>query len=408
MNKKVNTICYMLMLFLGIYLAMYQNSINYITEGVLNKSTIMGVLVALHFIGIIIAPVTFGEAGDRIGKKKVLTIAFATILFGISIVFVSKSIILVAVGILFIGCGFGAIESLGSSILADENPYDTNRVINISQVFFSAGAVMGPLISLKIVEISGSWKISYLIAFIFFASMLVATSKTDFGGVTGTGTDSITSTGAVSSAGIGTDAAACKDTGSVAVTTKKTGLYSSRLLKDRYFQILCLSIFLYVGIEGASSFWITTYFRDVLGAEKLGSYALSGFWGSMIVGRYIGSKLESKSRIVMNISLVISIVSITSGLLIKSTISGLVSFTLLGFGFAVIWPVLMTMAAKRYPEKTGTAMGIMMTISAVGGMIIPFIMGILGDALSISAGLSVVPASALLIILLQFKAVTVE
>ncbi len=247
-------------------------------------------------------------------------------------------------------------------------------------------------------EVSGNWKFSYLIAFLFFAMMLAVTVKTDFGGIIADSTDNFEAR---------RNKVAKKEnvlTENESVSKwKKTGLYSAKLIKDRYFQLLCLSIFLYVGIEGASSFWITTYFRDILSSEKLGSYALSGFWGSMIVGRYIGSKLENKSRLSFNISLIISIVSITVGLLIKTPVSGLISFTLLGFGFAIIWPVLMTMAAKRYPQNTGTAMGIMMTTSAVGGIVIPFIMGILGDALSITAGLAVVPISAFLIIFLQMR-----
>lgn len=394
MRKKINIICYMLMAFLGIYLAIYQNSMNYITEGIANKSLVMGVLVALHFIGIMVGPITSGEIGDRIGKKKVLVVAFVVILIGISIVFLVGTITVIAIGIFLIGCGFGAIESLGSSILADSNPTDTNKAINISQIFFSVGAVLGPLVSLKIIEITENWKMSYLVAFLFFSIMLVIVSKTDFESLMKFKSTASQSKGEL------TGKLTCKSKGE----PKEKGLYSAKLIKDKYFQLLCISIFLYVGIEGASSFWITTYFRDVLSVERLGSYVLSSFWGSMILGRYIGSKLGNKTRIGFNISLIISITSITIGLLIKTPISGIISFTLLGFGFSIIWPVLMSMAADRYPENTGTAMGMMMTCSAVGGIAIPFIMGVLGDTFSITAGLAVVPLSALLILVLQMKA----
>ena len=38
-----------LMLFLGIHLAIYQNSINYMTEGIANKSMVMGMLVVAFY-----------------------------------------------------------------------------------------------------------------------------------------------------------------------------------------------------------------------------------------------------------------------------------------------------------------------------------------------------------------------
>lgn len=395
MNKKINIICYTSMLFLGIYLAIYQNSINYITEGILNKSTVMGILVALHFIGIMVSPITSGEIGDRVGKKKVFIAAFVVILSGISIVFLFKSVFLIALGIFLIGCGSGSIESLGSSILADVNPTDTNRVINISQVFYSAGAVLGPLISLKIVEVSGNWKLSYLLAFFVFAVMLVITATANFSSfsIAGRKIAEVTASGA--------NLEETRLKSEPAKETQDKGLYAARLAKDKYLRFLCLSIFLYVGIESASSFWITSYFSDVLNVEKFGSYALSGFWGGMIIGRYIGSRLEEKSRQIFNAGLILSILSIVICLIIRTPISGLINFTLLGFGFAVIWPVLMTSAAKRYPQNTGTAMGMMMTTSAIGGMVIPFLMGILGDAFSITAGLTVVPISALMILIIH-------
>lgn len=411
------------MLFLGIHLAIYQNSINYMTEGIANKSMVMGMLVALRFIGIMIAPVMSGEIGDRIGKKKVLITALVIITVGISMIILSNSIFLIALGIFLTGCGSGSIESLGSSILADTNPLNTNRVINISQVFFSAGAVLGPLISLKIIDISGKWKLSYFPAFFIFAVMLAVTyrmrfvnisSVTDISGVTNLSSeanifDEANISGEVdvfddiAGAQTGYKQVSSGETGNgktVTETEKGKGLFTARLVKDAYLRQLCLSIFLYVGIESGSAFWITSYFSDAIKAGKLGSYALSGFWGGMIIGRYICSKLENKRKTVFNASLIISILSIITCLAIRTPVSGMINFTFLGFGFAAIWPALMTSAAERYPQNTGTAIGMMMTASAVGGMVIPFIMGILGGTFNITAALTVIPVAALLIFII--------
>ena len=74
---------------------------------------------------------------------------------------------------------------------------------------------------------------------------------------------------------------------------EKSGPISLLLLKQKTFFLLCLSIFVYVGLEEASAFWVNKYVRDVLNTEKLGAYGLSGYWGIMAVGRY-RSKFEEK------------------------------------------------------------------------------------------------------------------
>ncbi|HHV96073.1 MAG TPA: MFS transporter [Clostridiaceae bacterium] len=394
MNKKINVLCYSLMLFLGIHLAIYQNSMNYITEGIKNKNMVMGLLVALRFIGIMIAPIMSGEIGDRIGKKKVLLVSLVIITLGISMIILSRSIFLIALGIFLTGCGSGSIESLGSSILADTNPLETNKVINISQVFFSVGAVLGPLLSLKIIDLLGNWKLSYFPAFLAFAVMIAVTYAIRF--VNANVVDK-----EVAGAKIDPNNDSSRETSKQEeeeVSNQDKGLFAARLFKDGYLRLLCLSIFLYVGIESGSAFWITTYFSDVLKAGKLGSYALSGFWGGMIIGRYICSKLESKKNMAFNASLVISALSIIICLSLRTPISGVINFTVLGFGFAAIWPALMASAAERHPQNTGTAIGMMMTASAIGGVIIPFIMGVLGNTFSVIGALTVVPITSLLIL----------
>lgn len=370
-SGRLNRLCYSLMLFLGIYLAIYQSSMTYITEGMTGKGKATGILVALHFMGIMAGPVTLGEIGDKTGKKKVLITAFILILAGMGMVVVSSSVIISGLGLFLIGCGSGSIESLGSSILADANPGNTNKVLNLSQVFFSLGAVLGPFVTLYIMNLAGQWRYSYAAAFVMFFVMLVLTLKTTF-------------------------VQKKKD-----INVPAGKLFSIKALKDGYFRVLCISIFLYVGIEGAAAFWITSYFSDVLSAADMGTYALSGFWGLMIIGRILGSKIKSNTGKVMNISILFSVGAVLLGVLVKTPITGILGFSLLGFGFAVIWPVLITFASKRFPDNTGSAVGIMMMFSAAGGMIIPVLIGIAADHAGISTGLMIIPVVLIAMFVLQ-------
>ena len=75
------------MLFLGIHLAIYQNSINYMTEGIANKSMVMGMLVLCVYY-IMIAPVMSGEIGDKLARRKYYN-SIGDITVGISMIILS-------------------------------------------------------------------------------------------------------------------------------------------------------------------------------------------------------------------------------------------------------------------------------------------------------------------------------
>lgn len=372
MPGRINRLCYSLMFFIGIYLAIYQSSMTYITEGMANRGMATGILVGLHFLGIMAGPVTLGEIGDRVGKKQVLIAAFVLVLAGMGTVALSRSIPIIGLGIFLIGSGAGSIESLGSSILADENRRDTNRVLNMSQVFFSVGTVLGPFITLYIMEITKKWQYSYGVSFLLFFILLVMTLKTPFKG---------------------------KD---IKKKDKRGKPFWITALKDGYFRILCLLIFFYVGIEGSAAFWIITYFKDVLHDPSMGTYALSGFWVLMIIGRMLGSGIKKNMDKVVGLSLVFSMGAMFLSLLGATVPSALLGFSLLGLGYAVIWPALVAFASERFPENTGLTVGILMMFSAAGGIVIPFIIGAAADYGGIPRGLMLIPAILLIMLGLLF------
>ncbi|HHY22921.1 MAG TPA: MFS transporter [Clostridiaceae bacterium] len=123
----------------------------------------------------------------------------------------------------------------------------------------------------------------------------------------------------------------------------------------------------------------------------------------MAVGRYIGSKFEEKSNMFVKAGLWISLISLTLGLIIRNPVVNLVCFTLLGFGFSVVWPVIVSITAKKYPQYTGTSMGIIMTSGAIGGIIVPFLTGVAAELAGIAAALMIIPVLTLIILFIVGK-----
>lgn len=134
MKTKINAICYISMGLLGIYISVYQSIISIISKNYSINNTVAGVIISLHFIGSLIAPIIFGEISDRIGKKSVVIISFNVLIAGLLMVYLFNNLALIATGIFIIGCGFAVIEGTLSGVLSDVNLDETNKVINISQI----------------------------------------------------------------------------------------------------------------------------------------------------------------------------------------------------------------------------------------------------------------------------------
>lgn len=360
LRRRINAACYASMALLGIYLTVYQSVISEISNEHSIGPTAMGVIIALHFMGSITAPVIFGEISDRVGKKPVVMISFVIIIAGLLSVYIFDGLLLIAAGIFLIGCGFAVIEGSLSGVLSDVNSGEVGKVINISQMFFSIGAVAGPLMALFLGRMTGSWKSVFLVIIILFCLIAAFISRLDFG----------------------------RKEGPVSGTT---GLISAALLKQNIFILLCLSMFLYVGIEEGIAFWLKSYFQKVFNSSYLGAFTLSGYWASMIIGRFLASRFHKKYALFLKAGLLLALVANIIALLFKNSFVNTVCFILVGLGFSAVWPIITSITAESFPEYTGTAMGFMMTSGAAGGAVVPFLMGAAVDEMSLSAAFWILP-----------------
>ena len=371
-KTKINTACYISMGLLGVYISVYQSIISTITKNYSISNTVAGIIISLHFIGSFVAPIIFGEIGDRIGKKSIIIISLNLLIIGLLMVYLFDNILLLAIGIFIIGCGFAVNEGILSGLLSDVNIGKTNKVINISQMFLSIGAVTGPLITLLLIKLTGSWKFVFPLMIVLFGVILLYFTRLRFDGIRKTVQDH-----------------------------KNTGLISIKLFKEKIFIYLCISIFIYVGIEEGIAFWLVTYFDNSFNAIQLGTYALSAYWASMIVGRYLASRFNNKQRFLLNGGLISSLVFICIALLWQNGIVSLICFAGVGLGFSAVWPIIISITAENYPKYTGTAMGIMMTAGAGGGIAVPFLIGTLTNFGKIYIVFWVVPILIVFILVTQ-------
>ncbi|MGE5582272.1 MAG: MFS transporter [Bacillota bacterium] len=365
MRIRLNNVAYISLGLLGIYISLFQSIISAVSQHFLLTSAVTGFIISLHFIGSLIAPLILGEVSDRAGKKMVVIISFCAFVFGLSLMCFFNNLSLFAVGVLVNGGAFAVGEGVLLGVLADNNLEQTNRVINLSQIFFGVGALIGPVYMLGIIGLTRNWKANFLFLDILFGVILLFIFKLHFRN----------------------DKVPKEESAS-----KNEGLISLKLLREKTFIFLSVALFIYVGIEDGVGFWLKTYLEKLFNPEQLGAYVLSGFWGGIILGRYISSRFEKNYRLFLIMGLTFALlISLCIGLTAQSISATSLLFIFLGLGFSVIAPMIMLISTKCHPEYTGTVFGVLMAFAAAGGMVFPFLIGVAAEYIGIQKVFFLIP-----------------
>jgi fucose permease len=75
----------------------------------------------------------------------------------------------------------------------------------------------------------------------------------------------------------------------------------------------------------------------------------------------------------------------------RSLVPAAVGVFLLGVGFAATFPVVLGLVGDRYAHLSGTAFSIVIAIALTGGMLIPYLTGVIGNTHGLRVSFIVVP-----------------
>jgi FHS family L-fucose permease-like MFS transporter len=156
--------------------------------------------------------------------------------------------------------------------------------------------------------------------------------------------------------------------------------------KYRHLLLGAIGIFVYVGAEVSIGSFLVNYFSqpnigDV--SEKIAASFVSFYWGSAMVGRFIGSALLQKLRsgTVLGAAAVASLTLVTTSVLSTGHFA-MWSIILVGLFNSVMFPNIFTLGIAGLGPLTGKASGILV-MSIVGGAILPVLMGALADRIGV-------------------------
>lgn len=161
------------------------------------------------------------------------------------------------------------------------------------------------------------------------------------------------------------------------------------LLKNKWTILYFLGIFCYVGTEQGIGSWISQFLLEYhnVDAQTIGADTVSYFWAMLTIGCLLGLLLlkimDSRKLLILAtaITIVTVIVAITGSLNVA-----LIAFPLIGFFISVMWSIIFSLALNSVTSHHGSLSGILCT-GIAGGAIVPFIVGWLGELISLRAAL---------------------
>ena len=179
------------------------------------------------------------------------------------------------------------------------------------------------------------------------------------------------------------------------------------LLTNRSFLIITFIMFMYVGFENTVNGWFVTYLKDTgVMTSALATAMVSVTWIMMMAGRMGTAQFlqhVNKLRIIL-VSALIDFVAIVLLVNTHTATMAAIIIAVLGLGMSAIYP---TTVAAAGPIIEGSTMGLSLLtgISAIGGILVPQIIGILADAVGIAGAMVTVVLTVGIMLALSILAV---
>jgi MFS transporter, FHS family, glucose/mannose:H+ symporter len=330
-----------------------------------------GSLFLLMTFGILTGTLVFGPMVDRYGFKGMLLFGIVLIAIGLEGIAFAPSMGALRIAIAIIGFGGGIINGGTNALVADISTEGKHASLNLLGVFFGIGAVGVPF---ALAMTSGQFSSASLIAgvgalvaipFLYIAITPFPAPKHDQG-------FPITAAGA--------------------------------LLREPLLLLMGVMLFLESGMEIAVGGWTSTFVNEELavGPQKA-LIILSLYWLGMMMGRMtLGTVLRNVRPVrLMFGCIAIGFTGTVLLLFTHNVAAAVLGVFMLGVGFAAAFPTVLGFVGERYAALSGTAFSLVIAIALLGGMFLPWLMGVVADRYGMRGSFVIVPvALAILAILL--------
>lgn len=363
-NKKLVFIaaCFGLLIF-GIVMAVLGAVLPSIIEKFDLDKIHAGSLFLLMTFGMLVGSMVFGPIVDRYGFKGLLIICAGIIAIGIQGIAFAPSMFLLRISILFIGLAGGAINGGTNALVSDISDERRGAGLAYLGAFFGIGAFGVPLLLGTFLDrfsyetiIAG---VGAMIVFpwLLFVYLRFPSPKHE--------------QGFPIAEGLG-------------------------LTKERTLLLFGLILFMQSGMEMTVGGWSATFLIEEVQVDPQRAVMfLSFFWLGMVFSRLLlgALLLYITAATVFRFSLMLAFIGSLLMLLSKDTGSAVFGLVFVGLGFAAVFPVVFAYVGNLYSRLSGTAFSVVLVMALTGGMLYPYVTGIIANSFGLRVALYLIPCS---------------
>ena len=330
----------------GFEIGGYQAALLYIGQEYALSPGAQGIMASVELFATMVAPLLLGSLADRIGKKIMLvTFTACRVLSGMLILLATSSVSF-AIGIFVLGFACSIVQYVAIAGMQDSYPVTRHRRMGFITAMYALGAVIAPLVVGAAIHLGFSWKSFFAISILIFIVLTILLQRTDF-----------TPREPVPEPAAGQE-----------------GSPSSIYVRGVF--LLCLIMFVYVGVENGFCFFLNGFILDTLHSSH-GYLALSLFWLAMIPSRIlcgIFARYRQQLIYAAPAGAAFFLALLTT---LSNTYAAFAVIFLLGFCCGAIYPNVLTYAADFAGSKTATVTAAITVATGVGATIISAAFGFL-------------------------------
>ncbi len=299
-----------------------------------------GLLVSLLSLGLSVGVVAAGPLFDRLPRRPLFVGALAVAGFTLASVRPGLSYTQWLLIVTLTGLGIGAYDTLINAVVAQRFRHASSRPMTIMHSAASLGAIGGPALVVWISE-QRDWTASFVaVGWAHLALACVALFVR------------------------------------FPAPEKTEGMPWSRLLPVMW--PLGLAAFAYVGVEACLTLFAVPYAEELGLSAEIGQYSISFFWVGLLGGRLLVAALgQGDARVVLVGG--VSSALLLGGAVASATAAVGVSLFCVGAALGGVYPVVIALAGQRAPGAEGSATGLVAGLGGIGGFVVPWLTGALGD-----------------------------
>lgn len=331
-----------------------------------------GTLLSIMSAGNIVASFLAGVLPAKIGAKKAVLLLTIGYFLGYLLCAFTGVFGLLAIAFLIIGLAKGSAIT-NCNVLVSTNAIERTRAMNVLHACYAAGALLCPFLIQAFLGIDahapmiGIALAGLLMWFLFLVTKLP---------------DERTSTSTTTSASANADGR------------------TFAFLRDSTFWILTALVFCQNAAEQSVNGWLVTYFKsEQILSGTLANYTVSIMWGSTLIARLLIAFVFPVKNLYKTLSIMGLGLTVLYAILVQmhTPVAASIALFLFAFAMAGVNPLALAGVGQM---TSPASMGTLLSAATCGAILMPYIIGRIGDAISLQAGMAanLVPCVGILVL----------